>query len=139
LFFKYVCGHCREYKRPVDRYLGEPEENLFEDQDLFVKASENLEMPPRRDPRLQSTKAKISWNPAWMAERDAQGDLLSDWAVKSDYQSFKCRWCQKVCCCFAKKNHVPSIQRPDISFIFLFVESKERDSIQTGTKHGIKC
>ena len=56
-----------------------------------------VRMSVRRDSRPQSVKAKISWNIAWMGVRDAQGDYLGDWAIREDFQTYKCRWCQKVC------------------------------------------
>ena len=49
-----------------------------------------------QDLRPQSTKATISWSPAWMGFRDQQGDRVGDWAVQVDYKTFRCRWCKKV-------------------------------------------
>ena len=34
----------------------------------------------RRDHRLQSEKAVISFSEAWMAERDINGDIVEEWA-----------------------------------------------------------
>ena len=56
-------------------------------------------MAPKKDSWPQFIKAKIGLCPAWMGEKDAQGDLVGDWAKQVDYQTFKCRWCQKVCIC----------------------------------------
>ena len=49
----------------------------------------------RRDHRLQSEKAIISFSEAWMAERDINGDIVGKWAEKVDFKSGKCIWCRK--------------------------------------------
>lgn len=49
----------------------------------------------RRDHRLQSEKAVISFSEAWMAERDINGDIVREWAEKEDFKSGKCIWCKK--------------------------------------------
>ena len=49
----------------------------------------------RPDRRPQSEKAVISWNGAWMAEKDILGDSVGEWAEKVDFNTGKCIWCQK--------------------------------------------
>ena len=55
-------------------------------------------MAPKGDPRSQDVKARISWHPSWMGERDSQGDRVGDWAEHVDSCTFKCKWCGKVKC-----------------------------------------
>ena len=47
-----------------------------------------------RSHRSQASKAKIMWHSSWLGERDACGDIVGDWAIYVDGQTFKCRWCQ---------------------------------------------
>ncbi len=48
------------------------------------------------DRRPQSSKARISWHPAWLGERDRQGGVVGDWAEPVDSKTFRCNWCKKV-------------------------------------------
>ena len=41
----------------------------------------------RRDHRLQSEKAFISFSESWMAERDINSDIVREWAEKEDFKS----------------------------------------------------
>ena len=45
--------------------------------------------------KMSGSKAKrsISWHTGWLGERDANGDLVGDWAQYSDNEQFKCRYC----------------------------------------------
>jgi len=40
-----------------------------------------------------SAKKLINWHTGWLGERDANGDLVGDWAQYFDKEQFKCRYC----------------------------------------------
>ena len=39
-----------------------------------------------------SAKRLINWHTGWLGEKDANGDLVGDWAQYSDKEQFKCRY-----------------------------------------------
>ena len=40
-----------------------------------------------------NAKKLINWHTGWLGEKDANGDLLGDWAQYFDKEHFKCRYC----------------------------------------------
>ena len=40
-----------------------------------------------------SAKKSVNWHAGWLGERDANGDLVGDWAQYLDKEQFKCRYC----------------------------------------------
>ena len=40
-----------------------------------------------------SAKKSVNWHTGWLGERDANGDLVGDWAQYFDKEQFKCRYC----------------------------------------------
>ena len=40
-----------------------------------------------------SAKKSVNWHAGWLGERDANGDLVGDWAQYFDKEQFKCRYC----------------------------------------------
>ena len=41
----------------------------------------------------QSAKKSINWHTGWLGEKDANGDLVGDWAHYVDKEQFRCRYC----------------------------------------------
>ena len=41
----------------------------------------------------KSAKKSVNWHTGWLGERDANGDLVGDWAQYLDKEQFKCRYC----------------------------------------------
>ena len=41
----------------------------------------------------QSAKKSINWHTGWLGEKDANGDLVGDWARYVDKEQFRCRYC----------------------------------------------
>ena len=41
----------------------------------------------------QSAKRSINWHTGWLGEKDANGDLVGDWAHYVDKEQFRCRYC----------------------------------------------
>ena len=41
----------------------------------------------------RNAKKLINWHTGWSGEKDANGDLLGDWAQYFDKEHFKCRYC----------------------------------------------
>ena len=40
-----------------------------------------------------SAKKIVKWHESWLGEKDANGDLIRDWAQYFDKEQFKCRYC----------------------------------------------
>ena len=40
-----------------------------------------------------SAKKIVKWHEGWLGEKDANEDLLGDWAQYFDKEQFKCRYC----------------------------------------------
>ena len=40
-----------------------------------------------------SAKKLVKWHEGWLGEKDANGDLVRDWAQYFDKEQFKCRYC----------------------------------------------
>ena len=40
-----------------------------------------------------SAKKIVKWHEGWLGEKDANGDLIRDWAQYFDKEQFKCRYC----------------------------------------------
>ena len=45
--------------------------------------------------KMSGTSAKkiVKWHEGWLGEKDANGDLIRDWAQYFDKEQFKCRYC----------------------------------------------
>ena len=41
----------------------------------------------------QSAKKSINWHTGWLGEKDANGDLVGDWAHYVDKEQFRCWYC----------------------------------------------
>ena len=41
----------------------------------------------------QSGKKSINWHTGWLGEKDANGDLVGDWAHYVDKEQFRCWYC----------------------------------------------
>ena len=38
-------------------------------------------------------KSLVKWHAGWLGDKNANGDLMGDWALYFDSEHFKCRYC----------------------------------------------